>query len=323
MSEQNTNEKQDVIKGPGKKKAYFFALLLLVFILLLGAAVFMQMRIQKNMTSMQSALTDANATIAQQQLDIGALQKNWQDAQKFIKSNPLDCVLPEVASLLRQANIALELNGDIAQTISFLQAADKRVEELNNSKLFAMRKALVQDIAALQAVPKVDTVGIVLRLNALAAVVGYLPIVPNHLSVSTEHTVKNNAKSVQSLWQRFWNISGDKLQNIIVIRHHDMPMPPLLSQAHKMFLVQNVQLLLEQAKWAVLHKKPKLYGSSLMRAEHLVRFIFMHNMAAAEPALNQLQMLQMINIYPTTPTLALSITALHEAMQLKAARNQA
>lgn len=322
MSE-NNNEKQDVIKRPGKKKVYFFVLLLLVFILLLGAAVFLQMRIQNKMTLMQAELSDANATIVQQQVDIGDLQKNWHDAQKLIKSDPLDWVLPEAASLLRQANIALELKGDVSQTIYLLQAADKRVTELNSPKLFVVRKALAHDIAALQTVPKVDTVGIVLRLNALAAIIGNVPTIPNHLAVTTDQSVQSSAKGAPSLWLRFWNISGDKLQNIIVIRHHDMPMPPLLSQAHKMFLVQNAQLLLEQAKWAVLHKKPKLYSASLIRAEHLVRFVFMHNIAAVEPALGQLQALQLINVYPTTPTLALSITALHEAMQAKAARKQA
>ena len=108
--------------------------------------------------------------------------------------------------------------------------------------------------------------------------------------------------------------TGQKLENIIVIRHLDQPMPPLPTLEQQVYLKQNIKFMLEQAEWAVLHRESQIYNSTLQRANKMVNVYLAHNLSELNNIEQTLQKLQKININAPMPNLSRSIQAIRDQL---------
>jgi uroporphyrin-III C-methyltransferase len=260
-------------------------------------------------------------------LTVSRLNKMQNELQQEVKVNEIavqhlldlsnagtNIALPQIEYLIKLANIDLTLNNNIPLAIRALQTADNAAAKLSDPAIVGLRRALQHDIGALQAATVVDVPGIMMRLDNVSDQVANLPIIPEALPKAAEqNSAKQNIEPAvppQSMWQKFYHFTLAKLSNIIVIQHHEQPVPALLSASEQIYLAQNIQLLLDQAKWSVLYDDADIYSQSLVRANKMVKIYFSHNQTVVDKLSNELQDLQKINLKPTIPDISMSIKAI-------------
>ncbi len=110
--------------------------------------------------------------LAESQSQQLALEALYQELTR----NRDEATLEEVEQLLLIANQQLQLAGNVKAALIAMQEADARLQRIDRPQLTPMRKILSRDMDLLKAAPYVDTVGISMRLDNLAAEVDQLPL---------------------------------------------------------------------------------------------------------------------------------------------------
>lgn len=258
-----------------------------------------------------------------QNLLLERTQTRLSDAIKQVEAgrstSEADWRLAEAQYLLRLANQRVLMEQRPEGALTLMRSADKVLAELDDVSLYKLRQTIAQDIAKLEAVPKLDVEGTYLRLAALIHQTSELPTLsleqqrqlPQLLQEITPEAVDETLKQdIQSAFGR----AMSSLENLVVIQQHDRPVEPLLSPEQGHYLRQNLQLLLEQAQLALLRQQQSIYETSLTRAiELLTRFFDTDNSATA--ALNSaLEQLKTLQVAPQMPSISSSLEALQQHM---------
>ncbi|GAA0699589.1 uroporphyrinogen-III C-methyltransferase [Marinobacterium maritimum] len=226
-----------------------------------------------------------------------------------------DWLLAEVEYLLRLANQRVLMEQTATGALTLLKSADESLRETDDVTLYDVRKALAEDIAALEAVPRLDTEGVFLKLAALNRQVSELRVTPitdkRKLPALLEEITP---ESVEQSWgdglKASWNKAMDKFETLIVIQHHDEAVKPLMSPEQTFFLQQNLHLMLEQAQMALLQRKQQAYDASLSKAHDWVGTHFDAKNAATQAILRGLEELQQVNVAPELPDISGSLASL-------------
>ena len=189
-------------------------------------------------------------------------------------------LLAETEYLLRLANQRLIMAGDTESAQALLSSADNVLRELDDVALHPVRAAVASDIAAVRAVPRIDTEGIYLRLSALVDQAGKLVIFefPEQESQPGEA----DADTWQGRLEQGYEQALLKLSDYVIIRRRDVPMQALMDPQWEGLVRQNLRMLLEQAQVALLSSNQTLYQASLERARHWVAEFFESDAAAAQ-----------------------------------------
>jgi uroporphyrin-3 C-methyltransferase len=258
-----------------------------------------------------------------QNLLLERTQTRLSDAIKQVEAgrstSEADWRLSEAQYLLRLANQRVLMEQRPEGALTLMRSADKVLAELDDVSLYKLRQTIAQDIAKLEAVPKLDVEGTYLRLAALINQTSELPTLsleqqrqlPQLLQEITPEAVDETLKQdIQSAFGR----AMSSLENLVVIQQHDRPVEPLLSPEQGHYLRQNLQLLLEQAQLALLRQQQSIYETSLTRSiELLTRFFDTENSATA--ALNSaLEQLKTLQVAPQMPSISSSLEALQQHM---------
>ena len=90
--------------------------------------------------------------------------------------NRNETTIEEVEQLLFIANQQLRLANNVTSAMVAIQEADERLQRINHPRISHLQNVLAKDMALLKAVPKIDIVGIGLRLDGLAETIDQLPL---------------------------------------------------------------------------------------------------------------------------------------------------
>lgn len=191
-----------------------------------------------------------------------------------------DWLLAEAEYLLNIANQRVLMERTADNAVALLRSADERLQQVGegtgDGEIFAIRKALNLDLAALEKVAPVDKEGIYLRLYALAETVDDLPRLQlPEFATDNGETSAASEPAVESSWgQRIWhslrNLAGS-LDRYVRIEDVEAPAQPLVDGYATRLAALNVRLLLEQAQLALLQEEPTVYRHSLEKAQTLLR----------------------------------------------------
>lgn len=284
-------------------------LLLIIVAATIATGIFQYQNNKKTL----ALLTNSQKQIAADQKNIQQLQKNVADLSNQIRQhqtafanlqlNPNDhtgWVVAETNYLAQLANYNLVFIRDVPTTIALLKAADQRLASLNSAAYAQARQLLADAIVALEAVPQVDVAGLLAQINALQMQATQLPIL--QLASPTE-TLNNDQQTntVTPNWQSGLNKSLETFQKLIVIRHSNHPVEPLLPAQQQAYLQQNIQLLLQQAQWAALRGQSTIYQASLQQAMDWIQRYFVANATITDTMVKAITDLQKINIQPALP----------------------
>ena len=203
------------------------------------------------------ALEEANAGQAKRLAsNEKAVLKSLSEALLAAPPSQREWKLAEAEYLLRIANHRVLMEQDSIGALSLLQAVDEILAELDDFALYQVRARLADEIIALRQVPRDDTQGVYLRIEALKSQLDELPL--------PEPAYLRNAATVEpdhSVWQTLL----DELKKFITVRtlNSDEALRPLLAPEQQRYLELNLRLALEQAQLATLKRQQVVYQQSL------------------------------------------------------------
>ncbi len=228
----------------------------------------------------------------------------------------VDWILAEAEYLLRLANERLQLAHDPDTARAALQAADGRLAALDDPALQPVREAIAREIAALEALPRVDVAGLAARLDALAGQIEKLPLARRYLPpepLTGGDAGETTASGEGPWWERAWERLKDTIAGLVVVRYNEQPVAPLLAPDQVSALRQGLALELELARAALVRGDEALYRQSLERTARLVRQYFDPEDAATAALLQTLDELAGQRIRVTYPDLSESLRRLRDA----------
>lgn len=218
-----------------------------------------------------------------------------------------DWLHAEAAYLLRLANQRLQLEGDVDGAAALLRTADARLVDADNPALTPVRRAIANELAALDAVPQVDRTGIYLALNAQQERIASL-----RLSQEIEERAVTSSieQPPTGTFQRQLARFGEELKDLVVIRQHDGALETLITPEQESYLRQSLRLILEQSQLALLKEEQELFEASLDKALNLLNGYYDTERDATQRVIARLQELKQVQVQPELPDISASQQAM-------------
>ncbi len=250
-----------------------------------------------------SALETRFANSQNQQVELEALYQE-------LSRNRDDWILAEVEQLVVIANQQLQLTGNVQSALSALQAADMRLQKINKPTLINLRKVLNQDIDRLRALPYVDTTGISIRLDDVAADVDALPLASD-TRPNREPAASGTTRD--TLLSRMTHELTLELSKAVQIRRMDTPELPLLSPDQAFFLRENLKLRLMSARLGALSRNETSYKADLQASTAWMTRYFDRSAKPVQAALETLRQLRDTPVNIALPDVNATLNAVRGA----------
>ncbi|QEQ98473.1 heme biosynthesis protein [Neptunomonas concharum] len=273
--------------------------------------------VNQNLTMLQNQSSKEQKGIEELQ---ARLTQSIQQVMAKQTNSRKDWLLAETEYLLRLANQRILMENTSEGALALLKSADKILKETDDVSIYAVRKALASDIAALESVPTFDLEGSYLKLAALNEQVNNLRLIPLTDKNKLPSLIKEvTPESVSEAWtqdlKESWAKAVDKLEKLIVIQHRDEKIEPLLSPEQTYYLQQNLHLMLEQAQLSLLQKKQTAFDRSLEKAEGWINTYFEEKDPTTQALLRGIGELKSLKISPEMPDISGSLNALKSYLQ--------
>jgi uroporphyrin-3 C-methyltransferase len=194
----------------------------------------------------ETKLSLLEAKLAESQSQQLALEALYQELTR----NRDEATLEEVEQLLLIANQQLQLASNVKAALIAMQEADARLQRIDRPQLSPLRKILAKDMDILKAAPYVDTVGISMRLDSLAAAVDRLPLATEFRPPETRPS-PGQISVTENVWLEFAREAWEDVKRLVRIQNMDKPDVALLSPSQAYFLRENLKLRLLSARHAL------------------------------------------------------------------------
>ncbi len=277
---------------------------------------------QANKTNtLASDLNTLKSKVTSQQNNVDELQERLTQSVKQISklgsNTRKDWLLAETEYLLRLANQRILLENSPVGASALLRSADEILRETDDVSLYNVRKAIAVDIAALEAVPKLDIDGTFLKLAALNTRVSQLSLLPVSESPELPKMLKEvDEEALTDSWQQglaeSFKTAMSKLSSLIIIQHRDDAIEPLLTHEQGYYIQQNLNLMIEQAQLALLQGHQQSYDASLNKATNWIARYFKEKDSNTQALLKGLNELKPIQVAPPLPDISGSLRALKQ-----------
>ena len=350
--EQPQKEPPEKKAKSGRGIAALAILLALIAILMAGYIGWRGLPIEKKQPDLQAGVSELQSQLARQQaklsdtssstfvlkhevVELDQREKRLLDrvdslsrkVRELEGSSRDQWQLAEVEYLLRLANQRLLMGDNVGASESLLVSADSILRELDDYSLFPVREALAEDLAELKAGSRFDKETTYLRLTTLSNLIPKLilldeqrlssPMLPakaptTTISESSAETWQEKAKvALMEVWLEFIGLFR-------VNTNREEPVEMLLSHEQELAVRQNLRLMLEQAKLAILTREQRIYQDSLEQAEQWLTRYFVRGGDASQAMINELGELKTMVVAPDLPSIHRSLDALkHVRMDLE------
>ena len=228
-----------------------------------------------------------------------ALTSQRRRLLEYTTTDRSDWMLAEGEYLLRLANQRIIMASDTASAIALLGSADSILLELDAPELYPVRAVIARDLAALRAVPRVDVEGTWLRLQALIGEIDRLVLF--ELPGAPNDPAPVAADSWEQRLQQGFSAALGKVSNYVLVTTRDAPYRPALSPQWEGMVRQNLRMLLEQARAALLSGNQVLYQHSLENTRRWLNEFFSlkeSGVSALDAELEELLQLSVGQDYP-------------------------
>lgn len=265
-------------------------------------------------THFAEAAQTSSQTQEKIETQVQELSKNLHIAMQQRLYQKQDWVLLKARYYLELAQINGHWSDDQQATIALLQQADTLLATVSNHQLFTVRQAIAREITQLQALPKIDTAGLLSQLDAAQSIISDLPIKQAFNQVATVPT-KNIDTPSPTTWRDRVHDSMSLLEKLVVVRHHDEEINSLLSPVHQAVLRESIRLNLQEAQWAILQNNPQVYQLALTQAIKDVKRTFDESAESTQALIKKLQDLSQENLAPAKPVIKESLPLLNQLIE--------
>lgn len=282
---------------------------------------------QEQLKEIQTKLNVLETKHLEAQGQWAALEQLYQDLSKTRD----DWVLAEIEQILSTASQQLQLAGNVRGAIIALQNADARLAQYDNAQFVMIRRAIAQDLEALQALPAVDLTGIALRLDSVIGRIDNLPLLADEKAPVPPSEPKNQrfagpppqegdsaqgeginawlARAEQA-WHSLTHELWMEVRQIVQVRKVDTPDALLVSPTEAYFARENLKLRLLNARLALLARNEAAFRSDLAAAQEVIVKYFDTRAKQTQTVLELLKQIQANNLLIEMPTLANSLNAI-------------
>lgn len=180
-------------------------------------------------------------------------------------------LIAEAEYYMQLANAQLQLARNPELALLALQMADERIRQLSDPGLIDVRRALADELAALEAMDKPDIEGATLTLASLARVVESLPV------ARAERAAEPGAvepPEEESGIARFWASVKGAFSGLVKVTPPEQAEMPFLAPEAEGFLRTNLMLKLQVARLALLRGEQAVFEQSLDDARTWLREYF-------------------------------------------------
>lgn len=238
-----------------------------------------------------------------------------------ISSGLLDAwLLAEAEYYMQIANAQLQLaeNPELAKLA--LQLADEKIQQLANPALTDIRRALANELRALDAIDSPDIEGIALTLSSLATVVDGLPL---DQEIETPQDGQTEVDPDLTGIDRLYASLRKTVNEVVSVRRSDEAVRPLIAPEAQYFLRANLSLQLQAARIALLRGEQSLFDQSLDDAANWLNDYYDLDSTAVRSALETISEARQLVAPVALPDISESLRLLREHRILSATEQSA
>jgi uncharacterized protein HemX len=169
-------------------------------------------------------------------------------------------LLAEAEYYMQIANAQLQLANNPHLAALALNMADERVVQLSDPALIDVRRAISDELAALDGMEKPDIAGVTMTLASLARVVESLPLGD---AAKTEDDEEQAVDEEQSGVSRAWSSVKKAMSGLVRVTPPDQAKLALVSPDAEYFLRNNLALQLQSARLALLRGEQAVFEQTL------------------------------------------------------------
>jgi uroporphyrin-3 C-methyltransferase len=169
-------------------------------------------------------------------------------------------LLAEAEYYMQIANAQLQLAGNPHLAALALGMADERIVQLADPALTGVRRALADELAALEGLEKPDIEGITLTLSSLARVVASLPLRQASTASSDDEAIVDEETGG---FGRAWESVKGAASGLVRVTPPDETAVPLMTPDAEYFLRTNLTLQIQVARLAMLRGEQAVFEQSL------------------------------------------------------------
>ena len=258
-------------------------------------------QIQHNIEEFEPQLIELSKQIEQQAVLQEKISESNLETITYVNRSQLNWGLKESEHVLRMASHRLHIEGDVIGTIAALNAADLRLEELNDIRLNPVRDSISIQIGKLKNFPYPDWVGISLQIDNI--LVGLRRDLINETQQQSKTQTKNSAMKEHDSdlpwWKRLANSIRNSINNSVKVTHDEQSMKLFIAQQEKQRDYEFLRMKLLGAKYSVVGKDDESYhrelGSALAWLENN------KSITNNEELTHDFQELNSINLEPELP----------------------
>lgn len=272
----------------------------------------LESRLESSEKERQAAIDEALASLRNEFSDYRSnvdetLDRVLDELSSQQQTDEREWLHAEAAYLLRLANQRLQFERDVEGAAALLRTADARLRDADNPALVPVRREIASELAALDAVPRIDRTGLYLSLNAQQQQLARLPLKQDIEQIAAQ---PGNNTPPSGGWQQQLARFAGELKELVTVRRHDEALEALITPEQESYLRQNVRLVLEQAQLALLREEPELYRASLDKALRMVRDYYATERSNVQASVDRLNELREASIRPELPDISGSQQAL-------------
>ncbi len=217
-------------------------------------------------------------------------------------------LVAEAEHYMQIANAQLQLAGNPYLAAQALRMSDESLVQLANPALTGVRRALSDELAALDGMDKPDIEGATLNLASLARVVESLPL------RQTESGAADDAAAVDDLsgFARAWASVKNAASGLVRVSGPEQMATPLLTPDAVYFLRTNLTLQLQTARLALLRNEQAVFEQSLDDASAWLQRYFDAESAQVDSALQTIAEIRDTMFTAAAPDISASLRLLRE-----------
>ena len=263
-----------------------------------------------------------SAVLESKLTEVLAQQAQLEQMYRSIAQDGIEAVLVDVENSVGIASQQLSVSGNVRGAILALQDADARLKRQNQPEAVGLRRLIARDLDRLRAVPNVDVVALVLRLEAVAAGAGQLPLVSSLDEASRKSDPEpglapaGDGFSFERIaltgWQG-WRALVRELSQLFRVNRIDDPDAMLLAPDQRYFVRENLRLALLSARLALLARAEPVFQADLRRAIDWLERYYDREHRGVTNAVATLRQLESSRFVSELPSLGETVSAVRAA----------
>jgi uroporphyrin-III C-methyltransferase len=242
-------------------------------------------------------------------------EKTLSDLRNQVVASKLKGMYMEAFYLTKNAAYQMRLH-NLDGSVSLLKDALETLSSVPNSKpaVSSIKEQISQMIVLIEKSQKIDDSAILEQINQLKQQIDSLPL--NLPTTAFSDDEKNPSSDHASQISKGFKEGWQQLKQLIIIRHYDRNVEPLIAPNQSMYLKQNLHLQLEQATLAVFYRDPKLYRLSLEKSRVWVKKFFDPRAKSTQVFLSHLNTLLAMPVAQEMPKIGSALNQVLNQLQV-------